>query len=156
MSLNPCHVNGGIHPNPWGSIGGDYEGPTLLGTVRAWLNNSWVVLQERDPPPLLPFYVGTPGGDRIAPGEHVTMQASAVLRVVLLAEEDFLEVHTEADSSRQPRRGVNTAPLLGEGGPLSQPAQRQATWSLYLVTQRKNLPVSLHTPVTYGARRQVL
>lgn len=77
--------------------------------------------------------------DRIAPGEHVTVQATAILRVVWTAEKGFLKVHTDADSSQEPLRGVSTALLLEEGEPPFQPAQHPATWSSYLVTQQKTL-----------------
>ena len=61
--------------------------------------------QERDPPPLLCFFVGTLGGDRIAPGEQVKKQASAVLRVALQAEKGFLAMHTDADNGQEPHGG---------------------------------------------------
>ena len=103
------------------------------------------MLQERDPSPcafLFFFFLGTLSEDRIAPDEHMTMQASVILRVAWMAEKGFLEVHTDANSGQEPLRGVSTALLLEEGEPPSQPAQHSATWSSHLVTQQKIL--SLH------------
>lgn len=85
------------------------------------------------------FFSETLSGVRIAPSEHVTMQASAILRMVWTTEKGFLEVHTDADSSQEPLSGVSTALLLEEGEPPFQPAQHPATWSSHLVTQQKTL-----------------